>query len=289
MKRDFNLWLKTFTSKIASADYYVDFEKIYENVAKFKVEFAAWDALIGSKNIEHDFEKLITKIPTALACVPILLAVRSTEIFVLENEKEYIFRFDKPNFTMEEYKMLLRKSGLFGLFENHLISSVQDYVTGVEAGLDSNARKNRTGHIMEAIVEQFLKKSGLKKDTDYFTEMYANEIEEKWGFDLSALSNDGKSSKRFDFVIRSINKIFAIETNFYSGGGSKLNETARSYKTLALEAENIPNFVFVWITDGEGWKSAKKNLEETFDIMEHLYCINDLKNGILGKILKNEK
>lgn len=252
MKRDFNSWLKTFTQKIASADYYVDFEKIYENAAKFKVELAAWDSLIGSKNIERDFENLIKKIPSALSCVPILLAVRSSEIFVLENETEYNFRFDNPNFTMEEYKDFLRKSGLFGLFENHLISSVQDYVTGVEAGLDSNGRKNRTGHIMESIVEQYLKKSGLKKDKDYFKEMYAHEIEQKWNLDLSALSNEGKSSKRFDFVIHLNNKTFAIETNFYSGGGSKLNETARSYKTLALEAENIPDFVFVWITDG-GW------------------------------------
>ena len=187
------------------------------------------------------------------------------------------------------YKYFLQKSGLFDLFANHLISSSKDYITGVEVGLDTNARKNRIGDTMEDIVEQYLKKAGLEKNKDYFKEMYAHKIEAKWNLDLSALSNDGKSSKRFDFVIHLNNKTFALETNFYSGSGSKLNETARSYKTLALEAENIPGFVFLWITDGGGWQKAKKNLEETFDIMEHLYCINDLKNGILDKILKNEK
>ena len=114
--------------------------------------------------------------------------------------------------------------------------------------------------------------------------MYIHQIIEKWNIDLSAISNEGKTEKRFDFVIKTDSMIYGIETNFYSGGGSKLNETARSYKTLALEADNIDGFTFVWFTDGKGWTNARHNLEETFDVMEHIYNIKDMENGIIDKI-----
>ena len=137
---------------------------------------------------------------------------------------------------------------------------------------------------MENLVENYIKKVGFIKGKNYFKEMYINEITEKWGINLSAISNQGKAEKRFDFVVKTENMIYGIETNFYSSGGSKLNETARSYKTLALEINTISGFTFVWFTDGKGWIKAKNNLEETFDIMENLYNINDLENGIISKV-----
>jgi type II restriction enzyme len=118
----------------------------------------------------------------------------------------------------------------------------------------------------------------------YFKEMTIGSIEAKWGIDLSLLSNQGKAVKRFDFVVKKSDTIFGIETNFYTGGGSKLNETARSYKTIAMEARQIDGFEFVWFTDGQGWKSARNNLEETFDVLEHVYSIADLDDGIMNKI-----
>lgn len=119
--------------------------------------------------------------------------------------------------------------------------------------------------------------------------MYIHQIATRWGIDLSAISNQEKMEKRFDFVIKTSDSIYGIETNFYGSGGSELNETARSYKTLALESNTIEGFTFVWFTDGEGWKSAKNNLEETFDIMPHIYNITDLENGILQKICQSQK
>jgi type II restriction enzyme len=118
--------------------------------------------------------------------------------------------------------------------------------------------------------------------------MYIHEITQKWGIDLSAISNQGKTEKRFDFVIKTNNMIYGIETNFYASSGSKLNETARSYKQIAQEVNTIDGFTFVWFTDGVGWHSAKHNLEETFDTMEHLYCIYDLEHGIIKNIVKNQ-
>lgn len=178
----------------------------------------------------------------------------------------------------------MRKTGLFRLIQEHLVSNLVDYATGVETGLDSNGRKNRGGHLMENLVESHLRKAGLVRDATYFKEMTIAAIEKNWGINLATLSNQGKAVKRFDFVVKASSNIYGIETNFYASGGSKLNETARSYKTLALEAQHIPRFTFVWFTDGRGWQSARNNLEETFDIMQHIYSIADLENGVMGKI-----
>ena len=284
MERNFNEWLETFRSSIATYGYYVDFEKVYGNIDAIKVELNILNSLIGSKNIEADFEKLLKDYPQILKCIPILLAVRGREIYAIDGDGEYLFNFKKANCSVDEYKMFMRKTGLFTLISEHIINNLVDYVTGVEVGLDSNGRKNRGGHLMEDLVESYLKKSGLIRDADYFKEMYISEIEEKWGIDLSNISNQGKAEKRFDFVVRKGSMIYGIETNFYTGGGSKLNETARSYKTIALETREIDGFTFVWFTDGEGWKSARHNLEETFDVMDDIYCIKDLEDGVIDTL-----
>ena len=179
----------------------------------------------------------------------------------------------------------MRKTNLFDLLENHIVSNLVDYATGVETGLDSNGRKNRGGHLMENLVEDYIQKAGFIKGQNYFKEMYIHEIEQKWSVDLSAISNQGKMEKRFDFVIKTDNQIYVIETNFYSSGGSKLNETARSYKTLTQEVATIDCVTFIWFTDGCGWNSARNNLEETFDVLDTVYNIRDLENGILNKII----
>ena len=139
---------------------------------------------------------------------------------------------------------------------------------------------------MENLVEKYIQKAGFKLNITYFKEMYIHEITQKWGLDLSAISNQGKTEKRFDYVVRTENSIYGIETNFYTSGGSKLNETARSYKTLALEAKTIDGFTFVWLTDGKGWNSARHNLEETFDVLDHVYNIKDMENGIMAEIFR---
>lgn len=284
MKRNFKDWLSKFRSSIANYGYYIDFDKVYRNVNEIKVELNILNSLIGSKNIEGDFKNLIEKYPETLKCIPILLAVRANEIYAIDGDGDFTYNFNNTNCTVEQYVVFMRKTGLFDLLEKHIINNLVDYVTGVETGLDSNGRKNRGGHLMEDLVESFIVKAGFEKDMTYFKEMYIHEITEKWDIDLSAISNQGKAEKRFDFVIKTDRVIYGIETNFYASGGSKLNETARSYKQIAQEAATIDGFEFVWFTDGSGWISARHNLEETFDIMEHIYSIDDLENGVLGNI-----
>lgn len=291
MPRDFDTWLSGFRDSIADYGYYIDFEKVYCNVDRVRLEFHLLNSLIGSKNIAEDFQTLVLRYPETLKCIPLLLAVRENEIFCQNENGGYLYQFDlrkipqNARLPVEQYAYFMEQTGLFDLLQNRIIGNLVDYVTGVETGLDSNGRKNRGGHLMENLVEGFIQKAGFVKGKTYFKEMYIHEITVKWGIDLSAISNQGKTEKRFDFVVKTPGMIYGIETNFYSSSGSKLNETARSYKTLALETDTIEGFTFVWFTDGKGWMSARNNLEETFDVMEYLYNIKDLEDGIIASVL----
>ena len=284
MSRDFKTWLSGFRDSISDYSYYVNFDKVYRNVDSIKVELNILNSLIGSENIENEFELLVEKYPETLKCIPILLAVRANEIYAIDGDGEFTYNFRKANQSVEQYKVFMRKTGLFDLLANHLIHNLVDYATGVETGLDSNGRKNRGGHLMENLVESYIKKAGFIKDKTYFKEMYIYEICDKWDIDLSAISNQGKMEKRFDFVIKTDKMIYGIETNFYASGGSKLNETSRSYKQISQESETIDGFTFVWFTDGKGWNNARNNLEETFDVMKNIYNINDLENDIISEV-----
>ncbi len=286
--RDFNSWLNKFRLSISDYKYYVNFEKVIKNVNEYKIELNILNSLIGSQNIESDFERIIMKYPETLKCIPLLLAVRNSEIFAQDEDGAFIYKFDKINYSKEQYKTFMRKTGLFNMLANHIVSNLIDYALGVETGLDSNGRKNRGGHLMENLVERYLKKAGLVKNTSYFKEMYLADIERKWAIDLSTLSNKGKTRKRFDFVVKTDSMVYAIETNFFGGkgGGSKLNETARSYKMLALESDNVKGFTFVWFTDGTAWLRARNNLQETFDVLDTVYSIDDIEKGIMKKLFR---
>ena len=254
---------------------------------QYKVELNIINSLVGSKNIEKDFIEIVKKYPEVLKCIPTLLAVRQNEIKVLDNDgNRFEYNFDNMNYSVEQYSVFMKETGLFDLIGNHIINNVYDYVLGVESGLNSNARKNRGGHLMEDLVESFIKKAGFIKNETYFKEMYLQDIEKKWKLDMSFISNKNQSTKRFDFVVKTDNCIYGIESNFYASSGSKLNETARSYKMIAEESKNIVGFKFVWFTDGIGWYSAKNNLQETFDIMDDIYNIYDMKNGIIRKLFR---
>lgn len=284
MKRDFNSWFKSMKDNIATWDYYTDFKKIYKNVNEIKIELNILNSLIGSKNIEQEFVNIIDSYPNVIKVIPILLAKREKEIKINDTNKEYIFNFNKLNYEINEYVRFMRLTGLFDLLENHIINNLVDYVSGIEVGMDTNSRKNRTGDIMENLVEAFIVKAGYVKNKTYFKEMTKSEVEGRFNLDLSNISNQGKTEKRFDFVLVKNNHIYACECNFYGSNGSKLNETARSYKTLALESKDIPNFSFVWFTDGKGWNGARHNLEETFDVLDTIYNLKDLEEGAIENL-----
>ena len=284
MKRNFNEWLSTMKDSIATWKYYTDFEKVYSNVESIKVVLHILNSLIGSKNIENEFKQLLVEYPKTLKVIPILLAKREKEIKITNAEGEFLFNFNQPNYSIDEYTKFMRETGLFDLLEEHIINNLVDYVTGVEVGMDTNGRKNRTGDAMEDLVESYFVKYGLVKGISYFKEMSKSEIEAKFNLNLDCISNQGKTEKRFDFVLYVHNHVYACECNFYGSSGSKLNETARSYKNIAMEAKDVKGFTFVWFTDGIGWNTAKHNLEETFDVLDTMYNLSDLKQGALEKL-----
>ncbi len=279
---DFRTWLAGMRPSINGYGYYADFQKIYANVEAVRVELCIMNSLIGSRDIENDFKKLLARYPDILRCIPILLAVRTSEIYAQDEDGAFEYDFAGRSLSDEQYAAFMRKTGLFDLISGHIVNNLIDYCLGIETGLDSNGRKNRGGHQMEDLVEGFLARAGAS----YRKEMYLQEIEEQWGVDMSAISADGKSTKRWDFVVRARDTVYVIETNFYASSGSKLNETARSYKMIAEEMKKVQGAEFVWVTDGGGWKNARGNLEETFGVMDHLYNIKDLENGVFEKLFR---
>lgn len=274
--RDFDAWLSQFRNSISGYGYYIDFKKVVANAECYRAELHLLNSLIGCRKVEGEFKSLLERYPSVISAIPILLAVREHEIYAADEEAGGLYRFDRVQHSADEYCVFMKKTGLFELISRHLVNNLYDYVLGVETGLDSNGRKNRGGHQMEDLVESHLKKAGV----EYYKEMYAHEIYPRWGVDISALTNTGRTEKRFDFVVHTEMCVYGIETNFYGSGGSKLNETARSYKMLALEARDISRFRFVWFTDGAGWRSARQNLRETFDVLPTLYNIKELEDGI---------
>ena len=288
MERDFTTWLNTMINSIADWTYYTDFPKCYDHADKIKIELNILSSLIGSQNIEDDFKRLAERYPETLSALPILIAKREKEnIIVKGTDKDYSFNFKNPNYSLDEYVMFLRRSGVFDLLEKHLVANLYDYVLGVEVGLDSNSRKNRTGETMEKLVESFLIDAGLEKNKSYFCQMKASDVKSRFGIDLSGIDKTNtakKAEKRFDFVIYKQSHFYVCEVNFYNSQGSKLNETARSYKEIALELKERNDVSFLWVTDGQGWFSARNNLKETFDVLDDIYNLNDLRNGLLKRV-----
>lgn len=286
MTRDFNSWLSQFRESIADYKYYIDFNVVYQHISDYEDGLNLLNGLRGKSGHEFDakFLKLIDEYGNkVLRCIPILLAKREYDIFCTDSSHQIKYNFFEIEQKPEEYLYFIKETGLYELLSDKLTGNLIDYVYGVEVGLNSNGRKNRGGHLMEDLVESYIQKAGFIKNETYFKEMYLSDLESITGLNLSALSNSGNTDKRFDYIIFGKDFVYACECNFYASGGSKLNETARSYKTLAIESKGISGFKFVWFTDGLGWISARNNLKETFDVLEDIYCIKDLEDNILKK------
>ena len=285
-QRDFEKWLNGFKTTIASWNYYVDFEKVDRNIRNIKRELCLMNVLLGSKNIRKEFISLARDYPKIISVIPILLAKREHDIRIFDMGEDLNFNFSKPNYTVLEYADFMERTGLFKLLSTHLVKDLVDYVRGVEVGMDTNGRKNRTGHCMEYLVEKYIKEAGFVKGENYFSEMLSEEIERKFNIDLSPLTTNKTAKKRFDFVIVRPGCVYGIEVNFYGSGGSKLNETAGNYLRLARAAKAVKGFEFVWFTDGAGWSSAKNYLKQVFDVSEYLFSIQELEKGVISKRLK---
>lgn len=288
LKQSFEDIIKNLKTSIADYNYYVSFDKAYKNSQEMDANLRILNKLIGSQNIEHEFKNLLEENPQVINSIPSLLAVHNHKLAVIDQKLiEYNFNHESP-MLIENYVTFMRKTGLFDLLSNTMVHDLRDYHLGIEVGMDTNARKNRTGATMEKIVENFIIKANPQ---EYYKQLSKKEISRKFHINLDNLifAKEGKreANKRFDFVIKNNDQIYLIETNFYGSSGSKLNEVSRSFKSLNNSLKNLPNIHFVWITDGIGWKQTKNNFSEAYQEIEHLYTLYDLEKGVLEKIFSN--
>jgi type II restriction enzyme len=276
--------LATLKPTIKSWDYFVNWKKVLQNYSNIEYELNLLNSLIGKDDLEQEALKLFAKYPDTMKAIPILLICREMEISLL-NDYKHGFQYQQFSFTpaMEADKavLFLKSSGLLKLFHENKIKSIPDYVIGVEAGLDSNGRKNRSGKSMENIVAFFVSELCKKEGWEWIPQATKTKIADKWGKHITV----AKSNRQIDFAILANNKLFLLETNFYGGGGSKLKSTAGEYKSdfRKWQADGHP---FIWITDGEGWKNTHKLLRETFDETDSILNLAMLEKGMLEQLLK---
>ena len=272
MAKDFNKFMSQLQETNQTLDFFCDFDKISRNVEDIKLSLCILNSLIGSTDMRKSVETIWSRDKSAFDVMDILIAVRSEGKKKFLNSLGNCIVLDSLFESIDGVMEFLDNTGLTDIFQSRKINDLVDYVFGIETGLDTNARKNRSGHVMENMVARIFDKNGIS----YRQEVYSSE----WPDITKVLGDD---EKRFDFVIETSTKIYLLEVNFYSGGGSKLNEVARSYSDIAPKINSIPGFEFVWVTDGIGWKSAKNKLQEAYSIIPSIYNltnINEFINGI---------
>lgn len=268
MNRDFNLFMSQLQETNQTLDFFCDFDKISANVEEVEMNLNTLNYLIGKEDIAKGVAYIWHRDPSVFEVLGILIAVRDDgKKPVVDNRGQVVLL---RSFFESEQKVVefLEGTGLTDIFKSRRIKNLVDYVFGIETGLDTNARKNRSGHIMEGTVARVFREQGIH----FRQEVYSSEFPE-----LSVLGTD---EKRFDFMIATDEKKYLIEVNFFSGGGSKLNEVARAYTELAPKVNSVPGFEFVWITDGIGWKSARNKLEEAFNTIPSVYNLTSIGSFI---------
>ena len=273
MSEQFKLFLSQLSETNSTLETFTDFDKIKRNINHISIKLNQLNYLIGQNDLSKAVQDVFAENPKAFDILDILIAVRENKKVINDEGEAVLVKtyFEAP----EKIIQFIEKTGLADVFQNKNVTNLVDYVFGVEVGLDTNARKNRGGDNMSKAV------SLIFDNADIF---YKKEVNNTLFSEIVSL---GADVKRFDFVIKTKKKTYLIETNYYNGGGSKLNETARSYSDVAPKINQYEKYEFVWITDGQGWFSAKNKLEEAFNIIPSMYNLSTLYLFV-NKVLAEE-
>lgn len=263
--KDFEKFMSQLQETNQSLDFFCDFDKIKQNVDNIKLSLCMLNSLIGAKDLRSSVETIWKRDRSAFDVMDILIAIRSEGKKIVLDRMGQCIVLDSLFTSIDGVVQFLEDTGLAEIFQNQIITNLVDYVFGVETGLDTNARKNRSGHVMEHRVAEIFTENNIP----FRQEVYSSE----WPEITKVL---GEDEKRFDFVIETANKTYLIEVNFYSGGGSKPNEVARAYSDIAPKINSVDGFEFVWITDGIGWRSAKNKLQEAYGIIPSIYNLTSI-------------
>ena len=265
MKKEFEIFMSQLMETNQSLGFFCDFGKIAAHVNDIKLSLCMLNSLIGAKDMREAVETIWRRDKSAFNVLDILIAVRSEGKKKVIDAQGRCIIMDSLFESVDGVVEFLDGTGLTDIFQQQKVKNLVDYVFGIETGLDTNARKNRRGHIMEALVARLFSEAGIS----FRQEVYSSE----WNEVTEVLGDD---EKRFDFVVKTVGKTYLIEVNFYSAGGSKLNEVARSYSDIAPKINSVEGFEFVWITDGIGWKSARNKLQEAYSIIPHVYNLTTI-------------
>ena len=269
MERDFDKFMSQLQETNQTLDFFCDFDKIAANVENIKLSLCMLNSLIGTTDLRRSVETIWNRDRSAFSVMDILIAVRSEGKKAVLNSAGECIILDRLFTSVDGVVEYLEGTGLADIFRERRINDLVDYVSGIEVGLDSNARKNRSGNVMEEMIADILK----KHDITFRQKVCSTE----WPDIQNILGND---EKEFDFVITTDAKTYVVEVNFYNSGGSKLNEIARSYSDIGPKINSVPGFEFVWITDGVGWKSARNKLQEAYNIIPSIYNLVSIEDFI---------
>lgn len=256
----FKIFMSQLQETNATLAFYSDFKKISRNVADIEISLNTLNYLIGKSDLRQAVELLWERDSKVFEVLDILIATRKKDNKKFFDENGNLLKVHSLFSSVNGVMKFLNETGFAEVLREQRINNLVDYVFGVETGLDTNARKNRSGFIMEKLVESILKNAGITFDSQVSSSKFPK---------ISAVL--GKDQKVFDFVIKTHVKTYFVEVNFYSGGGSKLNEVARSYSEVALKVNGVEGYEFIWITDGKGWNRAKNKLQEAFVIIPQIY------------------
>ena len=283
MNKDFNNLILTLKNSIKTWDYFVNWKKVFSNSSELEIILNKFNYLLGKQDLKGEFMKLYSSNPDIIKALPVLLAVREgdLEIYDIQTRELEFFNFSTNDIAPEVWFTFIEKTGLVKLFKEDGIKNLVDYAIGVEVGLDSNGRKNRGGKLMEKITESFISDFCNKNNLEYLAQANAKKINDHWGVNIIV----DKSSRSFDFAVYNPenSKIKLFETNFYNGGGSKLKAVCGEFRILFNELKE-QNIDFIWITDGLGWHTAKRPLEETYNHNEYIFNLSMLENNILSDL-----
>ena len=264
MEKNFDLFISQLSETNATLDYFTDFEKVIKNTNKIAIKLNQLNYLIGKEDLRKAIKELYDENPKVFEVLDILLAVRTKDKKKTLNANGEFVLLESYFTSLQGVIDYIEQTGLAEVFKNKNVTNLVDYVFGVEVGLDTNARKNRGGNNMaKAVALKF-----MGANISFRSEVNSTEFEE--------IKSLGQDLKRFDFVIQTKKKTYLIETNFYNSGGSKLNEVARAYTDIAPKINQYAKFEFVWITDGQGWLSAKNKLGEAYYLIPSIYNLANL-------------
>ena len=274
VKKEFNSWLDTFQPTLATCDYFTDFDKVNDRIKELKPQIKTIKQIIKQKDISLAIENELKIDFSIMSILPLFIAVNTKDTTFIDAKGKYqTISFNKSTNDLSVYMEFINTSGIVDVLKRVKSVGVEKYLFGILVGLDSNRRKNRMGHLAEDKLEEILQKTG----NPYYKEVTLETIKERYNVDISQLSNHKVSSKRFDYIMEKNGELYMFESSYYTSNGSKQNELSRSYTEICKAINNIQGLHFIWVVDGNGWKSSKNALEKAYNVMPDVYNFSELE------------